>query len=311
MSATMTDKKISETELYPIRTVATLTGVNAITLRAWERRYGLIKPKRTAKGHRLYSREEIDLINHVVALIDSGVPISQVPIALQAEKAAGETEVGDIAEPWREYRERMLTAVLQFDEAELEDTYNEVLSLYPVHVATRRLLVPLLTELGERWQNTEGGIAEEHFFAVYMRNKLGARFHHRGRNNRGPRLLLACMPGEQHEIGLLLFALSAHDRGYQLIVMGADMPLPDLTVAARRIHSDAIVLSSSVNPGPSVLEEDLPRLVADTGLPVFVGGPVSVRHSDAIRQAGAVPLGDDVLQGMKRIGQLLEDANDA
>ena len=77
-----------ESELFPIRTVASLTGVNAITLRAWERRYGLIKPVRTDSGHRLYTQVDIDTIHQVVALLDKGVAISQVRNAL------GETEQG-------------------------------------------------------------------------------------------------------------------------------------------------------------------------------------------------------------------------
>ena len=86
----------------------------------------------------------------------------------------------------------------------LESVYNEALSHYPIKVVTERLIGPLLHELGERWVKDMGSIAEEHFFGFYLRNKLGARFHHRQRNAGGPRLLMACLPGERHEVGLLL-----------------------------------------------------------------------------------------------------------
>ncbi|NIO40183.1 MAG: MerR family transcriptional regulator, partial [Burkholderiales bacterium] len=85
----------------------------------------------------------------------------------------------------------------------MEEIYNDAMSLYPVDVVNRRLLVPLLRALGERWANQEAGVAEEHFFAAYMRNKLGARFHHRTRHSAGPLLVTACIEGERHEIGLL------------------------------------------------------------------------------------------------------------
>jgi DNA-binding transcriptional MerR regulator len=295
--------RAEESELFPIRTVASLTGVNAITLRAWERRYGLIKPVRTDSGHRLYAQADIDTIHQVVALLDKGVAISQVRHALAAP-AAGRARVADDS-PWAGFRERMIAAISQFDENRLEDVYNELLSLYPTDLATRKVLLPLLVELGTRWETAEGSVAEEHFFGVYLRNKLGARFHHRPRHNTGPKLLAACLPGEQHEVGLLLFALAAHDHGFRLVLLGADTPLADLPYAARRAQAEAIVLSGSIDPRPGLLDTELPKLAGEAGLPVFVGGLTAVRHRDAIVAAGAEPLGSDITAGLKRIAETL------
>lgn len=295
-----------ESELFPIRTVASLTGVNAITLRAWERRYGLIRPVRTDSGHRLYTQVDIDTIHQVVALLDKGVAISQVRHAL-AGPAASRSRIAEDG-PWAGFRERMIAAISQFDENRLEDVYNELLSLYPTDLATRKVLLPLLVELGTRWETAEGSVAEEHFFGVYLRNKLGARFHHRPRHNTGPKLLAACLPGEQHEVGLLLFALAAHDHGFRLVLLGADTPLADLPYAARRAQADAIVLSGSIDPRPGLLDAELSKLATDAGLPVFVGGLTAVRHRDAIVAAGAEPLGSDITAGLKRIGETLAPA---
>lgn len=290
----------ADSEFYPIRTVATLTGVNAITIRAWERRYGLIKPVRTDSGHRVYTRADIDNIHRIVALLDKGVAISQVRHTLDsAEQGAART---DEAGPWAGFRDRMIVAITQFDENRLEDTYNEVLALYPTDLVTRKILVPLLVELGKRWESAEGSVAEEHFFGVYLRSKLGARFHHRQRNNTGPKLLAACLPGEQHEIGLLLFALAAHEQGYRLVLLGANMPLADLPLAAKHSKSDAIVLSGSVEPNAHLFSEQLPALVAAADMPVFVGGLTAVRRYDEIVAAGALPLGNDIAHGLQRIG---------
>lgn len=291
-------------EVYPIRTVSTLTGVNAITLRAWERRYGLIKPVRTAKGHRLYTRGQIDLINRVMALLEKGMSISQVGQALRQTPSAPGAGAGEAA-PWPQYRERMVSAITRFDEGALENVYNDALSVYPVEIVTRKLLLPLLEELGRRWESAEGSVAEEHFFGVYLRNKLGARFHHRGLGNVGPRLLGACLPGEQHEIGLLLFALAVHEAGFGYVLLGANMPLEDLPVACRRAGSDAVVLSSSVDAEPDVIGPGLTALVAAVSVPVFVGGLTSVRQRDAILAAGATPLGNDIHVGIRRIADIL------
>ena len=291
-------------DLYPIRTVSSLTGVNSVTLRAWERRYGLIKPQRTPKGHRLYSREDIDLINRILALLDKGVSIGQVRDALERQEAA--TEEGAGGDAWSRYRGRMIAAIIRFDEADLEDTYNEALSLYPVSEVTRRLVIPLLRELGRRWETAEGSIAEEHFFGVYLRNKLGARFHHRTRNVRGPRILAACLPGEQHDIGLLLFALSAVTHDYRMVLLGGDLPLEEIPAAARRSGADCVVLSGSISPLPRIFEKELPALVKAVDLPVAIGGLASAKHRDAISRAGAVALGEDIEKGLARLGELLE-----
>jgi DNA-binding transcriptional MerR regulator len=291
----------ADTEFYPIRTVSTLTGVNAITLRAWERRYGMVKPVRTDSGHRVYTRTDIDNIHRIVALLDKGVAISQVQHALgDAEKGA--VHVDDVG-PWAGFRERMVMAITRFDENRLEDIYNEILALYPTDLVTRKVLMPLLVELGERWESAEGSVAEEHFFGMYLRNKLGARFHHRNRNNTGPRLLVACLPGEQHEVGLLLFALAAHEQGYRLVLLGADMPLADLPLAAKRSQCAAIALSGSIEPSSQMLTEQLPALVAAAGVAVFIGGLTSVRRRDEIVAAGAIPLGNDITHGLQRIGE--------
>src|SRR5210317_1928382 len=171
--------------LFPIRTVSELTGVNAITLRAWETRYGLIEPIRKSSGHRLYTQEHIDLINRVVGLLDRGMRIGQVSAELLAEPSE-ENEPGE-REPdhWKRYINGMIAAIICFDEDAMERIYGEALSHYPVWIVTEKLLTPLLRELGERWYSGRGSVAEEHFFAFYLRNKLGALFHHRSRNQVG------------------------------------------------------------------------------------------------------------------------------
>ena len=289
----------SPTEYLPIRTVASLTGVNAITLRAWERRYGLIRPQRTPKGHRLYTRQHVDLIQRVLAMVARGVPIGRVREALEA--AGPERTEAAGKGPWHDYLERMADAIARFDEAALDEVYDEALSLHPIEGVSRLLLVPLLVSLGLRWKKVSGGIAEEHFFAVYLRNKLGARLHHRKRLVTGWRLLAACAPGEHHEIGLLLFALAAHGAGLRVVLLGADTPLAEIAIAVRRAGCDAAVISSAVDPAPGLLERELPTLAAKARVPVFFGGSVSERHRPAINAAGAIALGTDLDAGVRHV----------
>jgi DNA-binding transcriptional MerR regulator/methylmalonyl-CoA mutase cobalamin-binding subunit len=287
----------SQAGTLPIRTVSAMTGVNPVTLRAWERRYGLIRPQRTASGHRLYSRDDVDLIQEVVRQLDAGINVSQVRIQAASEPAA-RPRAAPTADPWSEPLRRMHVAIGQFDEAAVERVYEEALSLYPMDVVINRLIVPLMRELGQRWEQGTGMVAEEHFFVVYLRNKLGARLHHRGPGS-GMRLLAACLPGERHENGLLLFALAAQERDYRIVLLGADMPLEELPRAASRARSEAIVLSGSTPLVGDVIHEALPALVRDARMPVFVGGRISELQRDAVAAAGAIALGEELRPGLK------------
>ena len=282
---------------FPIRTISTLTGVNAITLRAWERRYGLICPLRSAKGHRLYTQGHVEEIRRVLAYVGRGIPISQVPALLKSEAAQPALAQG--LGPWAAFQERIAAAITRLDEPELDQIYDEALSVHSIENVTRELILPLLVRLGERWESLPGSIAEEHFLATHLRSKLGARLQHRMRYATGPRILAACAPGEHHEIGLLLLGLEAQAAGLRVVLLGADMPLTELAMAARRSGSEAIVLSSSVDMASGVLEKDLPELVRRAGVPVFVGGASAVRQRKAIGSAGAIALGVELQAGVR------------
>lgn len=295
-------------KLYTIGTVSKLTGVGAITLRAWERRYGLIQPVRKESGHRLFTRKHIDQINRITALTQQGIRISQItPEMLESDGPGEEGRNHDDSQSniWNGYLNSMVAAVVSFDEERLEEVYSEALSLYPIGTVTRKLLTPLLVELGLRWESKEGNIAEEHFFAFYLRNKLGARFHHRARGGNGPVVLIAGLPNEHHEIGLLLFALASLEQGYRVIPLGANMPLQELPLVAKKKHCEAIVLSGAIQPSKEVLTRDLPKLVKETGIPVMVGGLSSVYACDAINAAGAEALGRDIEHGLQRLSEAL------
>ena len=307
---TDSDSIAAEEEIFPMRTVSAITGVNSVTLRAWERRYGLVKPARTAKGHRIYTHKDIELVNQIVRMLDRGISISQVSNSLKAKTSEPAKNRQQANDPWSEYRQRALDAVVRFDENQLDSLNNQALALYPIDIVTEHLLIPLLVQLGERWTNTEGSIAEEHFFGAFMRNKLGARFHHRHRHSTGKRLLVCCLPGEHHELGAMLFSLAANDYGFRLVYLGPDMPLHELALTARRARCDGIMLSGSITPSKRLLASDLPTLVKDADCPVFLGGQSSVRCSNNIERAGALPIGTDIRTSMKRIEQVFAELHE-
>jgi len=298
--------------LLPIRTVSNLTGVNPVTLRAWERRYGLIKPIRTPKGHRLYALTDVDLINQIVNLLNNGMSISQVGQVLRQEQPPPEApQHQQTDDPWTGYRQRLVHAVSRFDERVLNQVYSETLSLYPIDTVTHQLIVPLLRELGERWEQGQGNVAEEHFFSVFMRNKLGARFHHHSRDAHGPKLLAACLPGEQHEVGILLFALAALDYGYRVVLLGANTPLTALPGVVEQTACHAVVLSGSQRTCSTLVEKELPEFVKQIQTPVFIGGQVTACYAQTLEASGAIALGGDFGLALRAIDDRLRGARNA
>jgi len=292
--------------LLPIRTVSMLTGVNAVTLRAWERRYSLITPQRTPKGHRLYTQQEVARINRIVELLNQGISVSHVKPLL--DRMPGEavttstTEDGDI---WKIYQDNMLDAIERFNEPALDNAYNDALSLYPVDIVNQRLTTPLLRLLGERWKNRATGIAEEHFFSVYLRNKLGARIHHMNQRSNAPLLLLACLPGELHEIGLLFFALAAVNAGYRTLILGANTPLEQIPGVLDKTACVGVILSGSSKPARGVLDTDLPDLIGRVKTPVFAGGKTAVSHQVKLEQAGVNCLGENITAGLQLVTRIV------
>ncbi len=289
---------------YPIRAVAELTGVHPVTLRAWERRYRLIEPQRTAKGHRLYSGADIDRIRRALALLETGIPVSRVRPLLDTHPPTSTADAGD---GWQRYAERMRQALESFDENALDSVYNDALSLYPLDLVTRRLIAPLLQQLGEIWRQAPAGIAREHFFTTYLRNKLGARLHHLNTRAVGARVVAACPAGEHHELGLILFALTLAGHGYRVVVLGADLPASQIVEAARIARCSAVVLAATAELDERLLAAEVATIVRGCEVAVMIGGEASVRHRKRLVASGAVTLGTDFTAALERLDRSLAD----
>lgn len=290
----------SHDELYPIRTVASLTGVKPVTLRAWERRYGLIQPDRTHGSHRLYTKDDIDRIYAILALIKKGVPVSKVSDILDSRPPP----LSQKKDLWHHFHERMMNAISTFDHPELKAIYNEAMATQPIAVVTEKLILPILKELGERWQKNQSGVSEEHFFSLFLRNKLGARFHHSTLPHQGTKILTCCLPGERHEIGLLIFALEALTNNFKPILLGADMPLEEIPAVVRRSGARAVVFSCTAAEILRDQEDAIRALAVEIGIPVFIGGPVAISQHDLIVRCGATPLSEQINAALEMIGEM-------
>lgn len=290
-------------ERFPIRFLAENTSVGTSTLRAWERRYGLLNPERTPKGHRLYSQADIKRVLKIVDLLKDGHTLPAIADLLTAQERPEDTskpadhigtDAGTLSTIWKSFQQSTLDAVRDFSIERIDAIYNEASSLYPVDLVTDRLIQPTLTFLGNAWEDRpENGIAEEHFYSSWLKNRLGARFHHAYSQARGKRIICACIPGSHHEIGLMLFSLSALARGYRVLYFGADLPLNQLAYITKRSAARAIVLGTRTQMDKNVNNE-LAWLIPGLGIPVFIGGSDELIDTEVFQAAGGILLGSRV-----------------
>ncbi|BBP72848.1 MerR family transcriptional regulator [Pseudomonas sp. Seg1] len=266
-------KKALDEGWLPIREVARQTGVNAITLRAWERRYGLVIPQRTPKGHRLYSAEHVQRILTILTWLNRGVAVSQVKPLLDTAQAFSEPVEND----WQRLQHALLAAVTQLDERALDDSVNQAMALYPPRTLCEQLLLPLLAELEQRWQGQFGAQMEQVFFYSWLRSKFGARIYHNNRQLHAAPLLLinhSDLPLEPH-LWLCAWLISSADCPVQVF----DWPVPagELALAVEHLQARGVLLYSSKAMQPG----QLPKLLAGVGCPKMIVGPtVCIHHAE-------------------------------
>ena len=284
----------------PIREVARSTGVNPVTLRAWERRYGLVVPYRTAKGHRLYAPEQVERIRQVLTWLNRGVAVGQVRELLEQNAPVAATPSGI----WNELRQAMLLAVTRQAERSLDEAFNRAQALYPPHVLCARLLLPLLSELDLRWRDLPfGARLEQVFLHSWLRSKLGARLHHDNRQHPGAPLLLVSQSGLPVEPGLWLSAWLINSAGCAARVLDGALPAGELVQAVDHIAPRALLLYSS-QALDAPLRHQLPRLVEACAVPLLLAGPAAIIHHDELHGLAGLHLATDPLHVEQRLREL-------
>jgi len=277
---------------YRIKRVAHLTGINPATLRAWERRYGLVAPDRTRSGYRLYTDEDVAMLSRIKALVDDGLTIGE---AIGRVRRGAEPLPADAGgPPVRDARFRMLEALLSFDRRRALDAYEEVVGLPPDR-RVEEVLLPVLREAGELRRGGECGLGEEHFARAFVREKLAGIVADLDTGAaRGPEAVCAGIPGERDEAGLMAAAIHLATRGWRVLYLGADVPLEELRriLQQRRPGMLCTFLANDVPPADfrrltRQLREAAPVetevVIGGPGVPRPFGGETGVRYAADLR----------------------------
>lgn len=243
------------------------SGVSPELLRAWERRYGLLDPVRSPGGLRLYSLGDLERVRVMQRHLAEGLAAAEAAAA--AVRAPGEQRS---ARPPSVTRDELAAALEGFDEPRAQAILDRLLAETTLDAFLSEIVMPYLRDLGDRWERGEATVAQEHFASNVLRGRLLGIARGWGRGV-GPRALLACVPGEQHELGLIGFGLALREYGWRIEYLGADTPLETVVEVADSLAVDLVVVSA-------VTPERIRRLASELK-------SISRRHRLAVGGAGA------------------------
>jgi DNA-binding transcriptional MerR regulator len=274
------------TPTFNLKAVVQETGLKPDTLRAWERRYGLPQPQRSEGGHRLYSQRDIDLLKWLVERQQEGLSISRAIDLwhqLEAENIdplqASGPGVGpppppplpSLGETVIELRRTWISACLEFDEQRAEYILTQAFALYPSEIVCLELLQKGLAYIGEGWYCREITAQQEHFASALANRRLELLISATPAPTRSGRILVGCPPAEEHTFGPLLLTLLLRRQGWEVVYLGANIPLIHLekTMAVTKPH--LVILSAQRLTTAATLFE-MARLLYREGIPLAFGG---------------------------------------
>ena len=300
---TISDNGSACDDLFPIREVARLTGVNPVTLRAWERRYGLIQPTRTESGHRLYSRTDIDTVHRILDWIERGVAVSKVGRILARDALLSEPDAALGAEvEWEQWRGQLRQAISAFDDRQLDRLYGQIFSAYPLAVVFQDILMPLWQAL-LRHQGRFGQASEWLFFDNFLRSRTAQRLQMAAAAPL-PRVLLAAVAGECRELELLVAGLLMSGEKQAVKILGVGQPFDELTLICEKTQPQALVLFSNRAPG-SELPLRLKRLALTLNCPLLLAGDAADLAQDSLAGSSIGCLGNEGRLMQRRLQQFL------
>jgi MerR family transcriptional regulator, light-induced transcriptional regulator len=264
------------------------TGVTPELLRAWEQRYGLLRPTRSAGGFRLYSDADEARVRRTSALIAEGLSAAEAARLAASTDGDQEVEPKDDAPLVAELAARLQHSLDGFDAATAQSTLDRLFAAVSVEFAISEVLIPYLHDLGERWAAGGVTVAQEHFASNLVRVRLLALAQDWGAEGAFS-TVLACLPGEAHDLGLVMLGLLLARRGWQVTFLGADTPLDSIEQTVQDLRPSLIILATYQAAVFETHAAAIGRLAATARVAVMA--PVD---AESIAGTGAEAIGDDI-----------------
>lgn len=306
---------------YNLKVVLQLTGIKPDTLRAWERRYGLPLPQRTAGGHRLYSQHDIEMIKWLMQRQDEGMRINRA-IDLWRDIESGGIDPLDETNPigsaeqsvdqpvisgtsLQEIRDSWVEACLTYDEAKAERILSQSFALYPVELVCVDVLQRGIVEIGERWYRGEVTVQQEHFASGLVLRRLEALIAASPVPTRSEKILVGCPAQEEHVMATLMTTLFLRRHGWDVIYLGANVPLADLEKAVTFTQARLVILiASQLHTAANLLEAA--RALKTAGIHLAFAGSIFSQQVGLSKNIPGFYLGDRLDRVVQEVEAVLK-----
>ena len=306
----------SDEPKYTIKAVCTQTGIRAVTLRAWERRYEVLNPYRSENHYRLYSERDIAVLRWIKNRVDGGLSISSAVSELKSMNRSGLWPESIPSAPSAlptsptippdQYAGKLLQALLRHNESLAGDLLREANSLFDLATICTAIITPALVEIGEAWYRGEVRVTTEHFASSFIRGKLLSLLQTYPTRRSSPYIMLGAGPTEQHEIGSLMMAVLLRSNGFRVEYLGPDIPLEDLADYASYEHPNMIILTASLEPAAMELAHFKEKLSRLRSVPVFAyAGRVFDQKPDLRKKIPGLYLGKHMDEAVSTIRSFL------
>lgn len=261
---------------HPIGVVRTRTGLSAEVLRAWERRYGAVRPLRSEDGKRLYSDADVERLGLLHRAARAGRSVAAL-----ASLATGELQrlvdedakrASARATPPASYREQAMGAVRTLAPEQLESLLRRALLSLGTITFLEEVVAPLLAEIGDTWHEGRITIAHEHAASAMLLQFLGWLTRSLEVPVDAPRVVLATPCGERHAFGAMMAGATAAHDGWHVTWLGSDLPATQIAAGAEQGGARVVALSAA--RGAVGLEHELGtlRTLLPRHVPLLVGG---------------------------------------
>jgi MerR family transcriptional regulator, light-induced transcriptional regulator len=317
----MASQPISKKPLFNLNLVVQETGIKPDTLRAWERRYELPTPSRTEGGHRLFSQYDIETIKWLISRQNEGMRISQAVDYWRELIAAGKDPLeenlrgslpvdltpADIQlKPLNELRTLWIEHCLAFEEEKAERVLDTAFTQYPWESVLTDLIFPGMAEIGEGWYASDISVQQEHYASELVARKLQALIDSAPQSFHPQKALIGCPAGEFHTIAPLALNLLLRYRGWEIIYLGADVPLTQLEESLNSIQPSLVIMTAAMLKTCAALL-DASQSLREQGIPLAYSGHVFTEIPQLIDRIPGTYLGSDLEDAVAKIEKLLSD----
>lgn len=318
----------NDTPIFNLKAVVQETGLKPDTLRAWERRYGLPKPQRTPSGHRLYTQRDIDTLKWLIARQDEGLNISRAVALwhevtreqgdpLRAQPLDQPTVRPAVAAPslheqpsshgqnrLTTLREQWVNACLNFDEQAAESTLSTAFALFPVEIVCMELVQRGLAAIGRGWYEDKVTVQQEHFASALAIRRLEALLASTPPPTRPERIMVGCPPEESHTFVPLMLSLMLRRRGWNVLYLGADVPLRSLEATVMSTRPALVILTAQqLHTAASLL--DMAQILFAQRVPLAFGGLIFNQIEELPQVIPGIFLGPRLDAAVRNVEQLM------